>query len=95
MRGVSHLVGQHRAANAGMLGPAFHTGLEERTVNNQLTAAVKQVKQARLPFAPVELVLLFHGHPRHPPALGGQRVTGAGQLLLLHEKLSSRSLPLL
>jgi hypothetical protein len=36
----------------------------------------------------------FHGHPRHPPTLGGQRVTGAGQLLLLHEQLLARSLPL-
>jgi hypothetical protein len=94
MCGVSHLVGHHRAADAGMLGPAFHTGLEERAVNNQLATAVEQVGQARLPFGPVELVFLFHGHPRHPPALGRQRVTSVGQLLLLYEKLLSRSLPL-
>src|SRR6266508_3089200 len=33
--------------------------------------------------------------PRHPPPRGGQRVTGAGQLLLFHEQLQARSLPLL
>src|SRR5271166_5689805 len=44
---------------------------------------------------PVELILLLHRHPRHPPSLGGQRVTGAGQGLLLDEKLLARSLPLL
>src|ERR687895_1179396 len=35
------------------------------------------------------------GQPRHPPTLGGQRVTRAGQLLLLHEQSLTRSLPLL
>ena len=48
-----------------------------------------------MPSGPVELVLLLHGQPRHPPALGGQRVAGAGQLLLLHEQLLARGLPLL
>src|SRR5262249_33627590 len=43
---------------------------------------------------PVELVLLVHGQPRHPPTLAGKRVTGVGQLLLLHEQLLARSLPL-
>src|SRR5262245_10389950 len=39
-------------------------------------------------------LLLLQGQPRHPPTLGGQRVTGPGQLLLLHEQLLARSLPL-
>src|SRR2546430_10114085 len=78
-----------------MLGPAVHTWFEEGAVDDQLTAAVEQVEQARLAFGAVELVLLLHGHPRHPPTLGGQRVTGVGQLLLLHEQLLARSLPLL
>src|SRR5262249_56030854 len=42
-----------------------------------------------------EFVRLLDGHPRHPPAFGGQGVTGAGQRLLLHEELLARSLPLL
>ena len=92
---VGDLVGSQRAAAAGMLGPAEHAGLEEGAVDDQLTAALEQVEQARLALRPVELVLLLHGHPRHPPALGGQRVTGAGQLLLLHEQLLARRLPLL
>src|SRR5439155_7800088 len=79
----------------GMLGPAFHAGLEESAVDDQLTAAMEQIEEARLTLGPVELVRLLHGQPRHPPTLGGQRVTGAGQLLLLHEQLLARSLPLL
>jgi hypothetical protein len=51
---VSYLVGHHGAANAGMLGPAFHAGLEERTVDNQLMAAVEQVEQARLALRPFD-----------------------------------------
>ena len=89
------LVGHHRAADAGVLGPAVHAGLEEGAVDDQLTAAVEQVEQARPAVGPVERVLLLHGQPRHPPTLGGQRVTGAGQLLLLHEQLLARGLPLL
>src|SRR5438067_4050365 len=71
MGGVSDLIGYHGAANAGMLGPAFHAGLEEGAVNDQLTAAVEQVEQARLAPGSVELVRLLHGQPWHPPTLGG------------------------
>src|SRR5436189_5695540 len=67
MGGMSDLIGYHGAANAGMLGPAFHAGLEEGAVDDQLTAAVEQVEQARLAPGPVELVLLLNGQPRHPP----------------------------
>ena len=95
MSGVSYLVGHHGTADAGMLGPAFHTGFEEGAVNDQLTAAVEQVEQARLSLRPVEFVFLLHGHPRHSPALRCQRVTGPGQLLLFNEKLLARSFPLL
>ena len=92
---VGDLVGHHGAADAGMLGPAGHAGLEKGAIDDQLTATVEQVEQARLALGPVELVLLLHRQPRHPPTLGGQRVTGAGQLLLLHEQLLARGLPLL
>jgi hypothetical protein len=95
MGGVGDLVGHHGTADAGMIGPAGHAGLEEGAVDDQLTAAVEQVEQPRLAIGPVELVLLLHGQPRHPPPLGGQRVTGAGRLLLLHEQLLACSLPLL
>jgi hypothetical protein len=40
---MSDLVSYHGAANAGMLGPAFHAGLEEGAVDDQLTAAIEQV----------------------------------------------------
>src|SRR3981189_908959 len=74
---------------------ACSPGREEGAVDDQLTAALEQVEQARFAFRPVELVLLLHGQPRHPPTLGGQCVTGAGQGLLLHQHLLARSFPLL
>ena len=95
MGDVGDLVGDQGAAGAGMIGPAVHAGFEEGAVDDQLTAALEQVEQARFALGSVELVLLLHGQPRHPPAFGGQRVTGAGQVLLLHEQLLPRSLPLL
>src|SRR5215467_15555655 len=78
-----------------MLGPAEHPGLEESAVDDRLPTPLEQIKQAYLAFGPVEIVFLVHGQPRHPPAFGGQRVTGAGEGLLLHEELLARSLPLL
>src|SRR5205823_864401 len=83
------------AAAAGVLGPAEHPGLEEGAIDDQLTAALEQIEQANLALGSLELVLLLYSQPRHPPTLGGQRVTGAGESLLLHEKLLPRGLPLL
>src|SRR5207248_10856387 len=95
MGDVRDLVAHHGAANTRMLGPPFHAGFEERAVDDQLTAALEQVEQAHFALGSVELVILLHGQPRHPATLGRQRVTGAGQLLLLHAQLLTRSLPLL
>src|SRR6266480_2460983 len=53
---VRDLVGHHGAAHAGMLGPAFHAGLEERPVDDQLTAALEQVEQAHFALRSVKLV---------------------------------------
>src|SRR6267143_433767 len=92
---VRDLIGAQGAAAAGVLGPAEHPGLEEGAIDDQLTAALEQIEQAYLALGSVELVLLLHRHPRHPSTLGGQRVTGAGQGLLLHEELLARNLPLL
>src|SRR5438128_5598772 len=89
------LIGAQGTTAAGVLRPAEHPGLEEGAIDNQLPAALEQVEQANLTLGPVELVLLLHRHPRHPSTLGGQRITGAGQGLLLHEELLPRSLPLL
>src|SRR6266853_5812664 len=92
---VRDLIGTQGAAAAGVLRPAEHSGFEEGAVDDQLTAALEQIEQAYLTFGSVELVLLVHGQPRHSPTLGGQRVTSAGQGLLLHEKLLACSLPIL
>src|SRR5712691_11682855 len=92
---VRDLIGAQGAAAAGVLGPAEHSGFEEGAIDDQLTAALEQIEQAYLALGSVELVLLLHRHPRHPSTLGGQRVTGAGQGLLLDEELLARNLPLL
>ena len=89
---VGDLVGPEGTADAGMLRPAVHAALEEGAVDDQLAAALEQVEQARFALGPVEHICLFHGNPWHPPSLGGQRVTGAGQGFLLDEKLLARSL---
>src|SRR5438552_19101123 len=95
MGGVSDLIGHHRAANAGMFGPAVYARFEEGAVGDQLTAAVEQVEQARLTFGPVELIFLLNCHPRHLPTFGSLRVTVACQLYLPHEKFLWGNLPLL
>src|SRR5215510_9692477 len=91
---VRDLIGAQGAAAARMLGPAEHPRLEESAIDDQLPAAFEQVEQANTTLGPIELVLLLHGHPRHPPPLGGERITGASQGLLLHQELLTRSLPL-
>ena len=92
---VRDLVGTERAATAGVLRPAKHPRLEEGAINDQLRTAVEQIEQANLALGSIELVLFVHGLPRHPPPCGGQRVAGAGQVLLLHEKLLAGGFPLL
>jgi hypothetical protein len=67
-----------------MFGPAVHVGLEERAVDEQLTATLEEVEQSRLAVRPVEHILLLHGRPWHPAALGGKRVLGAHVFLFLH-----------
>src|ERR1700687_1320354 len=94
MSQVRDLIGAQGAAAAGVLRPAEHPWLEEGAIDDQLAAALEQIEQAYTALGSVELVLLVHSQPRHPPALGGQRVTGAGQGLLLREELLARSLPL-
>ncbi len=48
MREMRHLIGAQRAAAAGVVGPAEHAGLEEGAIDDELTAALEQVEQARL-----------------------------------------------
>src|SRR5258707_10087665 len=95
MGDMGHLVGHQGAADASMLGPAVHARFEERAVHDQLTAPFEEIEQAAFSVRTVELVRLVHGQPGHSPTLGGERVAGAGQLLLFHEQLFPRRLPLL
>ena len=92
---VGDLVGHERAAAAAALGPAVDAGLEEEAVDDQLAATLEQVEQARRPVRALEAVVLLDRHPRHPAAFGGERVAGAGQLLLLDQHLLAGGLPLL
>jgi hypothetical protein len=95
MRQVRDVIGHERAADAAMLRPAHDARLVERAVEKQLAAAVEEVEQARRAVRAFEAIVLLHGLPGHAPALRGQRVTGAHQLLLLHQHLLVRGLPFL
>src|SRR5215467_2518836 len=78
----------------GRRARASRTPRARRRRDRRSTAGgLEQIEQAYLALGSVELVLLVHGQPRHPAAFGGQRVTGVGQVLLLHEELLARSLP--
>jgi hypothetical protein len=88
MREVADLVaGDQGAAAAASLRPACHPGLEEEAVDDQLPAALEEVEQARRAVRSFDAVVLLHGHARHPAPLGGQRIAGAHQRLLLHQQL--------
>ena len=82
---VGNLIGPKGAAAAGMFGPAEHPGFEEGTVHDQLAPAFEQVEQTRLPGRSIERVRPLHGHPRHQPPFGGQRVTSPRVGLLFCE----------
>jgi hypothetical protein len=92
---VGNLIGAQGTAAARVVGPAEHAGLEEGAIHDQLATALEQIEQAYLAPGSVELVRVVHSQPRHPPAFGVQRVTGAGHGLLLDEELLARRLPLL
>src|ERR1700677_1279458 len=89
------LVSTEGAAPAGMVGPTGHTGFKESAVDDQLTAALEQIEQARLTLGSVGLVTLLACPPRHPPALGGQRITLARELFLLDQQVVAGRKPLL
>src|SRR5688572_31971488 len=59
MRKVGDLVGHERTADAAMVGPAFHAGLEKRAVDDQLPAALEQVEQACFAAGTIERVFLL------------------------------------
>src|SRR5262249_52647314 len=100
--GVRDLVGEERAAHAG----TFRVGAAPRwvrsdvwrvegAVDDQLPATLEQVEKAHRTVRAVEAVLLLHRHPWHPAAPGGQRIAGAGHLLLLDQQLLAGGIPLL
>ena len=92
---VPDLVGAERATAAAALGPTAHPWLEEEAVDDQLAPALEQVEQAHPPLGSLEGVVLAHGLARHPPAFGGERIAGAGQLLLLDQQLLAGGVPFL
>src|SRR4051794_6768851 len=53
---VGDLVGPEGTAHAGMLRPAVHAGLEESAIDDQLTATLEQVEQARFAVRPLEYI---------------------------------------
>ena len=92
---VGDLIGAEGTAAAGVLGPAEHPGFKEGAVDDQLAAALEQVKQACLAVGTFKFVRFLDGHPRHPPPFGGQGVPGPHMGLFLHEHLLARHVPCL
>ncbi len=90
---VGDLIGAQGAAAAGVLGPAEHPGLEEGAIDDQLPAALEQVEQANLALGPLEFVRLLDGHPRHPPAFGGDSITLTRELLFLGQQIPASHKP--
>ncbi|KAG0932139.1 hypothetical protein G6F31_016612 [Rhizopus arrhizus] len=79
MRQMRNLLGHHRAATAGVLGPAIDPGLEEGAVDEELPAVVEKVEQGGLAIRAVEEELLAGGFPFVGGDDGG-RLRGAGGL---------------
>src|ERR1700741_3783438 len=90
---MGDLIGAGRATAAGLLRPAEHPGLEEGAIDDQLPPALEQIEQADLSLRPLEHVTLLDGHPWHPPAFGGERVTCTREGFLLCEHRLARGLP--
>src|SRR5579862_4554755 len=94
MSEMRDLIGAQRAAAAGVVGPAENARFEEGAIDDQLTAALEEVKQAELAIGSLELIFFLDRHPRHPPAFGSEGVTGAGEGFLLCEELLVCGFPL-
>ena len=92
---VGDLVGEEGAAAAAALGPALHARARRRSGRRPAAGAPRTGRAGWRDRPGPRSVLLVHGHPRHPAALGGQRIAGAGQLLLLHQQLRAGGLPFL
>jgi hypothetical protein len=68
MGDMGDLVGHEGAAATGMFGPAEHAGLKEGAVDDELTAAVEQLEQARLALGrQEEWEDSPEGYPQTPP----------------------------
>src|SRR5439155_16807202 len=68
---------------------------EHEVVDEQLTAAVEQVRKRARAVVGVEAVLLLESNPRQLASLPRQLVTHAGVLLLTYEQIVTGSCPLL
>src|SRR5829696_5158419 len=87
MEQVAQLVGVHRAAGAAALRVDVHVRIHEEPVHDELTAAVEEVEQRRVPAAGRgEAIAVLHADHRHAAAFGRKGVTRTGVRLLLLEQ---------
>ena len=75
-------VGDGRAADAPGVGPAGDTLLEEEPVEDELAAAVEQLRQRPPPVRTLEVVVVLNPHHRHALPRGGELVHRGGDALL-------------
>ncbi len=92
---VCDLICPERTSGASGIGITGHVRVEEEPVDDQLAAAFEEVEQAHRSVRSLELVVLDDLHARHAAPLGGHRVAGPGQLLLLHQQLRAGGFPFL
>ncbi len=94
VREVGEAVDEHGASATSTLGEIGNSWLEEKTIDDELSAAIEEIEQADLAVRSLELVRLVDPHHRQPAALGGKLGADAGRLLCPAEEIVAGSLPL-
>jgi hypothetical protein len=84
------MVRQIRAA----LAPFFPIGTKHEVINNQLTAAIEEIRQSLLAVCSIENVLLFHLNPWQFAPMAAHFVTQSCQLFFPRQQILACDEPL-